>query len=182
MSNEDQPKSNRSSDEPQRSIPVGGFLDGFANIIGKLGELAEKGEAIHREGNFESAGGKDVRGSYGFSIKMGADGKSSSSSPSVQPHKPAAAAPRRETAPAAREANVDVFAEGDELTIIAEMPGVPAENVRLDFDERKLRMTGDAARLKFQAEVELPIVCNPEDVAVTANNGLIEVRLKASPE
>lgn len=161
---------------------MGGLLDGFASIIGKLGELAEKGEALHREGNFETGSGKDIRGSYGFSVKLGADGKQSASPVNVKPHKAAAPAKERESAPATREAHVDLFQDGDRLTIIAEMPGVPAENVHLRFDDCKLFMEGKAPRLKFEAEVNLPMACSPEDVSVTANNGVIEIQLKASNE
>jgi HSP20 family protein len=171
-SNGDKPTDNSHS-----QLPLGGLFDGVANIIGRLGELAEKGEALRREGSFESKSARDIRGSYGFSVSLGADGKKNATHHDVQPHKPSSAHSRPDDHAMVRHPQVDIFEESDHLLVIVEMPGVPAENVSLRFHDRKLSLAGKASRLSFEAEVELPCACNPEDVSVTANNGVIEVRL-----
>lgn len=190
MSSNKKNDSKRPSEEPSSNLSGGSFIDGFANILGKLSELADKGETLRREGHFESSNGKDIRGSYGFSIQMGADGKQSSNTPAVRPHKAKAAPSTSSTSTSSsrqaesivRTAHFDLFEEGDNLTIIVEMPGVPADQVRLDFHERSLRIEGRSVRLKFEADVALPRLCNPEGVSVSANNGLIEVRMQGLQE
>lgn len=169
-----------SDDKSNPALPIGGLLDGVANILGRLGELAEKGEALRREGSFDSADGKSIQGSYGFTVKVGGDGKSSSKNTVVTPHTVAKsqAQPRPEASqPVTREPHVDIFEEADHIIVIAEMPGVPADQVTLRFEDRTLSLTGQAARLRFQTVIQLPCVCSPEDVSVTANNGVVELRL-----
>jgi HSP20 family protein len=169
--------SGKPADDSHTQLPLGGLFDGVANIIGRLGELAEKGEALRREGSFESKSGKDIRGSYGFSVSLGADGKKNATHHEVKPHKSAGVQSRPDDHATVRQPQVDIFEENDHLLVIAEMPGVPAESVSLRFHDRTLFLSGQASRLRFETEVDLPCACNPEDVSVTANNGVVELRL-----
>lgn len=166
--------------DTSESLPIGGLLDGVASILGRLGELAEKGEALRREGHFESKSGKDIRGSYGFTVKLGGDGNKVTTEPTVTPHKKTNPQTKAAEQSLVRSPHVDLFEESDHLLIIAEMPGVPVDQVTVRFNERKLLLAGQAARLRFETEIDVPCVCNPDDVSVTANNGVIEIRIDLS--
>jgi HSP20 family protein len=178
----------KKNDDQQRDVDplpaFGGLIDGVANILGRLGDLAEKGESLRREVNLETKDGKDLRASYGFSIKMGADGRSSSVPQQVRPRNEARTSAKPAKNPAehpVREPQIDIYEEEDHLLILAEMPGVPADQVDLQFEQNQLQLSGRSARLKFATSIDLPCACNPEDVAVTANNGVVEIRIHRQP-
>jgi len=53
-----------------------GILDGVSDLIGKLGDLAEKGEQFSKTVQFQGKGpAKDLKGVYGFSVKTGLGGE-----------------------------------------------------------------------------------------------------------
>lgn len=60
----------------KREGSVEGILGGLANLVEKLGELAEKGEQLKRSGNFDvESGGKNFKGVYGFTVRTGLGGE-----------------------------------------------------------------------------------------------------------
>lgn len=162
---------------------MGGLLDGMANILGKLGELAEKGQELKQSGQFGSSDGKSMAGSYGVSVRFGTGSGAKSGTKSdaeVTPLKKAAGKPVAKAAkPAAdaREPHVDVFTESDHLLIVAEMPGVPQDKIELEFDGSSLRLVGRSERVLFEKRIELSREFTPDDVQVSVNNGVAEIRL-----
>ena len=167
---------------------LGGFIDGMANILGKLGELADKGQELKKSGQFGSSDGKSMAGSYGVSVRFGnairsANGEESGSgadvSPLGKPAKPAAARPVKPSADA-REPHVDVFTESDHVLIVAEMPGVPESGIELEFEGQSLRLIGKSERVLFEKHIELPQEFGPNDVHVSVNNGVAEIRLQVA--
>jgi HSP20 family protein len=176
MSDKKQNDSGR-SDDIKANLPLGGLLDGVANIIGRLGDLAEKGEALRREGNFDSANAKELRGSYGFSVSLGKGGSKDETQHEVKPHRSTSKQEDACEHPTTRQPLIEIFEENDCVLVIAEMPGVSVENVKLQFEFNKLLVSGKSARLNFEASVDLPCQCNAEDVSVTENNGLVEIKL-----
>jgi len=171
---------NKPSEDPMVGAlgSLGGLTDGLANLLGKLGELAEKGEQLKRSGEFQSASGKGVKGSYGFSMRFGAgdDGKSVTKVEPFQKQATAPAASRPQVED--REPQVDLFSEAEHLLIIAEMPGIAREGIQLDFSGSTLTLVGSSPRVRFSKKVDLPREVAQEDVELSINNGVVEVRLK----
>ncbi len=149
---------------------LGGILQGLADLVEKLGGLAEKVE----EGKAEGEMGKEVRGVYGFSIRvgLGGEGVRVESFGNIQKDE-ATGEPRvQET----REPMVDVFEEEDHTLVVAEMPGVGAEDIRLDFRGNSLTLSAERGQKKYRKEVLLSGDLDPGQVTVSCHNGVVEIR------
>lgn len=178
-------------------LGMGGFLDGVTNLISKFGELAERGETL-RHSTGETASGKPYQSSAGFSIKFGPGTETSNSEASGSDSMRVAPVNNRTTRPttkrtasgagnnsehvpkgepAVREPHVDLYEEADHTLLLAEMPGVATEDLKLRFEDRNLHLEGTSKTALFRAQIELPIAYQQHQVSVTANNGVIEIRL-----
>jgi len=73
-----------------------------------------------------------------------------------------------------REPAVDVFDEGDHLLVVAEMPGVVAEQVEPSLDGDLLMLTAEAGPRTYATEVLLPRAPTPP-LQVEANNGIVKI-------
>ncbi|MFH0844958.1 MAG: Hsp20/alpha crystallin family protein, partial [Pseudomonadota bacterium] len=117
-----------------------GILGGIGDILTRLGDLAEKGEELKRAGEIKwKAGDKDVKGVYGFSIKTGLGGEGVRVEPFGNIRKDEKSG--RPVVEEFREPVVDVFEEEDHILVVAEMPGIGVEDVRLDVKDDLLEIT-----------------------------------------
>jgi HSP20 family protein len=182
MSDKEEARNKDASADLSAMLGIGGLFDGVANLITKFGELAEKGEALRNATHQnESPSGKKMTTSYGFNVKFGPGGDSAAEiKPMQKPGQtmrthstPSPVAP----VPRIREPHVELFDEGDHLLVVAEMPGVSSEDVNLSFIEKLLHIHGTSKVAEFKKELELPSEFGPDQVAITANNGVIEIRL-----
>ncbi|MCC6511507.1 MAG: Hsp20/alpha crystallin family protein [Pirellulaceae bacterium] len=188
---DDQAKQQAGAIDIASMLGMGGILEGVSSLVTKFGELAEKGEHL-RKSYGETESGKAYQSSMGLSVKFGpgkADDASSvqpfqtrpasrsrpNSAPATSPSTPSSTSVQRDMRK--REAQVEMFEESDHLLLVVEMPGVASEDVELQFVEKKLSMCGRSASAEFRAEIETPHVYQAEQVKVSANNGVIEIRL-----
>lgn len=174
--NDDSKRKSTSSGNAQGNVQFGGLLDGMANLIGKLGELAEKGQELKRSGQFESDDRRTVAGSYGFSVKFGPGGTRDDAM-KVAPVDTGKKPTKTSSRPECREPHVDVFEEPDHVLVIAEMPGVPVEQVELDFEQTQMTLIGNSPRVRFEKRIELGSAFEPSDVTTSINNGIVEIKL-----
>ena len=63
-------KNDEKKGEGSFDLGLGGILKGFGDLVEKLGELSETGEQLSRNGEIHGAG-KEVKGIYGFTVKVG---------------------------------------------------------------------------------------------------------------
>jgi len=63
-------KNDEKKGEGRFDLGLGGILKGFGDLVEKLGELSETGEQLSRNGEIHGAG-KEVKGIYGFTVKVG---------------------------------------------------------------------------------------------------------------
>lgn len=161
---------------------IGGFegiLRGFSDIVEKLGELAEKGESLKRSGEFSWQGKdgapKDLKGVYGFTVKVGAGNNDKIK---VEPF--GNIKRDEETGKSVvqeiREPMVDLFEEDDHILLVAEMPGVSAEDVKLDFKDDVLTITAEKKDKKYRKEIILPAGYEQAKSNISCNNGIIEIK------
>lgn len=156
--------------------PLGGFLGGLGNLLEKLGELAEKGQALKESGVLESKD-KKVQGVYGFSIKVG---KGDEGGVQVEPFGNV----RRDeqtgetVVDAIREPMVDVFEEQDHVLVVAEMPGVSQEDIRLELRDDILTITAEHDDIKYSKELLLPRAFASEAMTHACHNGILKVTLQ----
>ena len=183
MSDQEESKKKEAAADLSAMLGIGGLFDGVSNLITKFGELAEKGESLRSATHQgESPSGKKMTTSYGFNVKFGPGNDNDVSiKPIPRPNhtsKTPSASPSAATpVPRVREPHVELFDEGDHLLVIAEMPGVSSEDVNLSFVEKMLHIHGTSKVAEFKKELELPKQYGPEQVSITANNGVIEIRL-----
>ncbi len=179
MTGNEQPDNKKGADLAG-AMGLDGLINGMASILGKFSELAEKGESLKRAHAETSADGR-VATSYGFSVKFGpGKDKESHVEPIIKPvaahARPAQQSPTQST----REPHVEVFDEADHVLVVAEMPGVSSDDVAVNFLEKNLTIQGKSKTAQFQKVLELPAAFGPDDVAISSNNGVIEIRLAKS--
>jgi len=166
----------------KRDGGVEGILRGLGDLMEKLGELAEKGQELKRssEFNVDTGGGKDLKGVYGFSVKVGLGGDGApSGTPKVEPFGNI----RRDEETGASvvqeitEPMVDVFEEDDHIKIVAEIPGVGDKDVKLDLNGDILSIDAARGDKKYRKEVLLPRG-SEEIIEHSCNNGILDVKLR----
>jgi HSP20 family protein len=114
---------------------------------------------------------------YGYSVKIGPDGK-----PEVRKFGNVNSFPNILGGGLAvkeeREPLVDVIKGKDELRVVAEVPGVNKEDLRVTADENSLTIESITGEPRYQKRVELPETVDPKTAKSTYKNGILEVSFK----
>jgi len=147
---------------------LGGFLDLLSNLAEQGGgELKRSGEL----GN-EKQGVKAV---YGFSVRVGGGGKPLIEQfGNVKDKDDGQGA----TVEEAREPMVDLFDETDHLLLIAELPGVDADDIRFEVKEDVLTLSATRSDRKYRKEVLLPSAVRVQAATSSYRNGVFEISLQ----
>lgn len=154
---------------------VGGILKGLADLVEKLGNLAEKGENLSSARQFQAGENKrEIKGVYGFSIKVGLGGRETRVEPFGNIRKDEATG--QTVVQEVREPLVDVFEEEDHTLIVAEMPGIEEGDIQLDLRGDILTLTAERGEKKYRKEILLSQSFARESVKVSCNNGIAELR------
>jgi HSP20 family protein len=164
------------------SSGVGGFIGGLTDLVDKLSQLAEKGEQISRTGSFDlgqPAGdggphGRPSRGVYGLSVRMGLGGDRPKVEQfgNIRRHEDSGEPIIEDE----REPLVDVFDEGDQLMVLAEMPGVEARDVKVAVQGREMELSADRGAWRYRKRLELPSPGDANTVKLSEKNGIVEIR------
>jgi HSP20 family protein len=155
-------------------LGFGGLFKGLGTFIDLLGELIETGEEeIARRGEFRVKGmGDKVHGVYGFTVRTGIGGI-----PRVERFGNIRATEHGPVVAEVREPLVDVFDEGEEVLIVAELPGVGEGELRVDVQDDILALETTGER-KFAKEILLPERVDPGSLRQAFTNGILELRLR----
>jgi len=158
---------------PQAGGSFTGLLSGLTGLVEKLNELAETGAELRRTGEIHGAG-KEVKGIYGFTVKVGLgdQGARVERFGNIRTDKTTGQAVVEEI----REPVVDLFEEKDHLLIVAEMPGISAADVQLEVKDDVLTMTAAKGDKKYRKEVLLPGNYPKEKMVLSCNNGVLEIK------
>ncbi|MGB9853691.1 MAG: archaeal heat shock protein Hsp20 [Candidatus Bathyarchaeales archaeon] len=114
---------------------------------------------------------------YGYSIKIGPDGK-----PEIREFgnvKPSRFGPKVKEE---REPLVDIVETDGEVHVVAELPGVEKEDIKLHGTEDTLTITVDTPQRKYHKEVMLPAKVNVKEAKTQYKNGVLEVTLPKTKE
>ena len=109
---------------------------------------------------------------YGYSIKIGPDGK-----PEIREFgnvKPSKFGPRVKEE---REPLVDIVETDNEVQVVAELPGVEKEDIKLHGTEDSLVISVDNPQRKYYKEISLPAKVNVKEAKTQYKNGVLEIRL-----
>ena len=154
-------------------VGLGGILKGLGDLVEKLGDLAKTGEQLSQSGEIHGPD-KEVKGIYGFTVKVGlGDNK-----PHVEPF--GNIRKDRESGHTVvqeiREPVVDLFEEEDHVLVLAEMPGVSADDVQITVEDDLLTISAERGDRKYRKEVLLPASSTREKTRVACNNGIVEIK------
>lgn len=152
---------------------VGGLFKGLGSLFDLVSKMVDEGEEEYaRSGEVEAMGGK-VKGVYGFSVRMGAGGK-----PVLEQFGNIQATEKGAVVTEVREPLVDVLDEGDRLVIIAELPGVEAEDIHIEVKEDILELTAEATDRRYSKELLLPSPVDADTMESSCRNGILEIKLR----
>jgi HSP20 family protein len=173
MAKED--KRNSKSKEGGLGTGLGGILTGLANLVENLAELAEKGQEVSKTGEILGGGPeKGVRGIYGFNVKFGLGGEQLRVEPFGNIRKDETSG--QTVVQEIREPIIDIFEEKDFTLVLAEIPGIGLENVRLEIQDDLLTVHAEKGDKKYRKEVLLPRSYSREKMVVSCNNGILEIK------
>jgi len=158
---------------PRSNLGLGGILGGLGNLVEKLAEVAERAEEFSKNGQIQG-GGKGMTGVYGFTVKVGLGDQGLKVEPfgTIRRDKASGNSPVTEI----REPPVDVFEEDDHVMIVAEMPGIDAQDLRLELKDDILTLTADKGAKKYSKEILLPCGLSREKMTIACNNGVVEIK------
>ena len=138
-----------SGEKPDGENRFSRILSGLTDIAEKLNDISEKGETLSKKGEFtfpSKEGG--VKGVYGFTLKTGLGGKDDQIRVepfgNIRKDKKTGEAVVQEI----HEPPLDVFEDEYGTTLIAEMPGVGPENIKIEVRDDVLTVFGQKRREK----------------------------------
>jgi HSP20 family protein len=118
---------------------------------------------------------------YGYSMTIGPDGKPKiqefgNVKPKLEPQPFGTKKPTLDVKDE-REPLVDVISTNGEVKVIAELPGVEKQDIKLRATEETLTISVDDPERKYFKEVELPARVKAREAKSTYKNGVLEVTL-----
>jgi HSP20 family protein len=161
-------KGNIEIDFGMGKISFGGLFKGIGNLIDLASKLSEEG--AEKKGEI---GGlpKGAKGVYGFSIKTLA-GK-----PVVESFGNVRETAKGPVVEEVREPIVDVFDEEDHILVIAELPGVSEDEIKVEVTGDILNLTASDKDRKYAKEILLPSKVKSDSMKTSYKNGILEVTL-----
>jgi len=111
---------------------------------------------------------------YGFRVTIGPDGK-----PIVEEFGNVKTVKGKPMISEEREPLVDVVDKGDEIRVVAEVPGVNKDSIKVKVvNGEKLIVQATGEDRKYYKEVELPAKVDEKSAKASYKNGVLEVVLK----
>ncbi|MBO3839472.1 MAG: Hsp20/alpha crystallin family protein [Candidatus Brockarchaeota archaeon] len=147
------------------------FFDFFKRIEGEFPKELIREEKLP-DGSVRKEYGPFI---YGYSVRIGPDGKPvvrefGNVKRKVSPVKPV-------EVKEATEPLVDVITEEDKIKVIAEVPGVDKQDIKLNVVGKTLSIRAESERRKYSKDVELPEEVDPKTAKASYKNGILEVTL-----
>ncbi len=156
---------------PDSRASGSGFVKGLSDLIEKLGELADTGREMRRDGVLSQD--DKLKGVYGFRMKVGLGGDAVNIEPfgNVKLDKKTRHAVVHEV----REPLFDVIEEKDRILVIAEMPGITADDISVLVDGDVMNVEASHRDRKYRKEILLPQPVVRSRIKVACNNGIVEI-------
>lgn len=152
---------------------LGGIFKNIEKLIDLAGSL-EGNKAINKEGEIDLSHIKSgMRGVYGFTVKTATGG-----SPKVETFGNIKKTSHGPEINEEREPITDVYDEKDSLIIIAEMPGVDYEDIKIELKDDIIDINAFGKSKKYRKELLLNNVYVKDNMSYKYNNGMLEIILK----
>lgn len=159
-------------------LGLGGIFKGIGSFLELISELAEKAPAeVRREGQVGPLGEKGLTAVYGFSVKVGGEGR-----PTIERFgNVREKGPQGPVVDEVREPLTDTFDEGEFFLVVAEMAGVNEADIHYEVKGDILLLSGQTGDRKYSRELLLPAPVDEKRVSHSYKNGILEVKLWKAP-
>lgn len=153
---------------------LGGLFKGIEKLVDLAGKLEGTG-GISKEGeiNFDNLK-KGMKGVYGFTINTAVGG----GSPKVETFGNIKKTPEGPKVDEEREPMTDIFDEKEEIVVIAEMPGVEENDIKIELKEDMLEISAVSKHRIYRKELLLPAKGKLSSLQQKFTNGILEIRIK----
>jgi len=155
--------------------------EGLIGLINDLAKLAEKSETYQKRINLGKGGvidfrvsSRPIRGSY--ATKPTGSLKISKPKKEISPIR--TSMPLTTGSIEEREPIVDIFEEKDHIKVMAELPGIEKNEIKLDIEDGTLTISTDTPTRKYYKKVELPSPVKKDSIESSYRNGILEVTLR----
>lgn len=151
---------------------LGDLFRGIGDLVELLKEMEAEGKTeVSRTGELRGKGRlKDLKGVYGFSVKVGLGGE-----PTVETFGNIRKSEAGPVVEEVREPLVDVFDEKEVIRVIAELPGVEANDIKVELEGDILTLAAEGKDRKYTKEILLPAKGKREALKTSYRNGILEV-------
>jgi HSP20 family protein len=156
--------------EPEKSVPedaVKGLLCSLQNVVQSVQQLAETGVDKVRKGVFP--GGTGLHGIYSVTVK--ADLQRPALTIEIGNPTPATPTATAQVPP------TELVEEAELLRVLAEMPGIGTEDVKLELAGQTLKFCAEKGQRKYAKELTLPFAPLPGTVSHSCSDGILEIRI-----
>ena len=150
-------------------ISFGGLFKGLGNLIDLASKLSEEG--VEKKGEIRGLP-KGARGVYGFSVRTLA-GK-----PVIETFGNIKETTQGPVVEEVREPMVDIFDEEGYVLIIAELPGVSEDKIKVEVVGDILNLAASDTDRQYAKEILLPCKVKPESAKTDYKNGILEIKLE----
>jgi len=151
-------------------IGFGGIFKGLGNLIDLAAKLNEEG--VNKTGEIKGLP-KNVKGVYGFKISTMSGGK-----PVIETFGNVKETAKGPVVEEVREPIVDVFDEKDHILVIAELPGVSNDKIKVEVNGDILNLTTSDKDRQYAKEILLPCKVKVETLKTSYKNGILEITLE----
>jgi HSP20 family protein len=114
-----------------------------------------------------------MKGVYGFTINTAGGG-----SPKVETFGNIKKTPEGPKVDEEREPITDLFDEKDEIVVIAEMPGIEENEIKIDLKEDILEISAASTSRTYRKEILLPAKVLQSNLSFKFTNGILEIKIK----
>jgi HSP20 family protein len=157
------------------NIGLGGLFKNLGELVNSIAGLVEQagqaGGETRQAGELKLDPEGKLRGVYGFTIRSGIGG-----APQVERFGNIRPTPAGAEVAEVREPLVDLFDEGGEMRLIAELPGVDEAEIRVELNDDVLALETLGER-RYAKELLLPAPGDPASLATSYRNGILEIRI-----
>jgi HSP20 family protein len=155
-------------------LPEGFFADIDKMMERMMRQMREEGTLDRKSLNeFIKQQGRTNPFVFGFSMSVGPDGQ-----PVIKRFGNTDFQEKGSPRAGQYEPLVDVIEEDDEIIVVAELPGIDKDDIKVRVKGQHLEIRVDNPAKPYHKEVELPGKVKKEDASSSIRNGVLEIRLK----
>ena len=151
------------------------FDDFFKEFEREFREIEKDIARIMEDARNSAIGGSDIAKHriYGFSITIGPDGE-----PRIERFGDVSENSGFTDKIDEWEPLIDMIEGDDEITVVAEVPGVDKKDINLDVGEDFIEIKVNNRDRKYHKKLDLPCRVNPDKSRASYKNGVLEIRIK----